>query len=293
MALWACNLREVEDFRRYLDALKAKVNSDEGLRLDLLKPGPSYHQTKSNFQRFTSFLRYTRKMEGGSFYRVRRSETGEPYTSRKDLIYPEPNIEHKDRMNNTSFRVLYTSFHEFTAMAESRLAGDYIGNKFQLTRFSTAKEISYYQLGVFSEVYLNSPRHSKQVNEYLGQMLGGAASDRVVKGFSALECAIADVLYGNDDDYHVLSSIMADAILTDNPTIDAIAYPSMQNRYGINFAFTKTFADSLKIEYSVLNKLTAVYEGGYFDYVSEFECLDFPADDGYLFKSVEFPAICR
>ncbi|WP_122218407.1 MULTISPECIES: RES domain-containing protein [Pseudomonas syringae group] len=287
MALWGCNLKEVESFIKYIECLKLKVNQDKDFRLNLLQQGGNYQHTKSNFQKFTSFLRYSSKMSGGRFYRVRRSQEGVPYTSRKELIYPGPNPEHKDRMNNTSFCVLYTSFHEFTAMAESRLNDDYIGGGFQLTRFSTDKEIAYYKLGLFSEVYLNSPRDSKEVKQHIENILGPNASDRIVKGFSALECAIADVLYGSGDDYHVLSSIMADAIFTDNPEIDAIAYPSIQNRYGVNFAFTQRCADSLIIEYSSLNKLTRVYKDGYFEYHSEQECLDFLEDENYVFSKID------
>jgi hypothetical protein len=226
-------------------------------------------------------------MSGGQFYRVRRAPDAMPYTSRKELIYPDPDPTHKDRMNNTSFRVLYTSFHEFTAMAECRLSADEVETYFQLTRFSTDKSIAYYKLGMFSEAHLNSPRDSAEVNEYIKNILGSDVSDRTVKGFSALECAVADVLYGEGDDYHVLSSIMADAIFTDNPEIDAIAYPSVQNRYGMNFAFTQHCADALKIDYSCLNKLVKVYKNGYFEYRTEQECFDFEDLESFDFSAVD------
>lgn len=287
MAIWGCNLKEVESLVGYVEWLRSEMIRNQSFRAELLQYGECYQSVKDNFQKFTSFLRYHSKIMGGRFYRVRRAKDGVPYTSRKELVYPEPNPEHQDRMNNTSFRVLYTSFHEFTAMAETRLGEGDIDERFQLTRFSTDKEISYYELGLFSEVYLNSPRDSEEVNQKIRKIIGAGASDRLVRGFSALECAIADVLYGGGEDYHILSSIMADAIFTDNPDLDAIAYPSIQNRYGMNFAFTQRFADTLRVEYSCLNRLTKVYKNGYYEYHTIHECLEFDDSDCYEFKEID------
>ncbi len=37
MALWGCNLKEVESFIKYIECLKLKVNQDKDFRLDLLQ----------------------------------------------------------------------------------------------------------------------------------------------------------------------------------------------------------------------------------------------------------------
>ena len=42
-------------------------------------------------------------------------------------------------------------------------------------------------------------------------MLGSEYCDTTVKNLSALECAIADILYNTEEDSHLLSSIFADA----------------------------------------------------------------------------------
>lgn len=163
MAIMGCNLDEAESFSREVDALRDRIQNNEGYRHDLLNQGSNYKEIKKYFQAFTRFLQYKFDVNCNAFYRVRRVKGGNPYLSRKDLIYPEPSLEHKDRMNNTSFRVLYASFHEFTAMAESRIDKDFIGKKFQLTRFSANKPLRIYRLGLFGEIYMNSPRDSDDV----------------------------------------------------------------------------------------------------------------------------------
>lgn len=124
-------------------------------------------------------------------------------------------------------------------------------------------------------------------------MFGSEGHDTTIKGYSALECAMADVLYDQNDGYHILSSILADAIFSTSPEIDAIAYRSMQNRYGTNFAFKKESADSLSISYSALNRVVEVYRNGFFKYLTEMDCLDFSNSDSFSFKRTEGRCVFR
>lgn len=268
MAIRGCNLNEVRQFNKEVNKLKRKIKNDEDYRNELLYQKANYEAIKEFFIEFLGFLRYAHDIKSDGYYRVRKVEENKPYTTRKDLIYPEPNIEHQDRMSNTSFRVLYTSFHEFTAMSEARIDKDYIGQKFQLTKFSSKKQLKTYKLGLFSELYLNSPRDYDSVKEQVIRLFGSECPDKLIQGYSALECAIANVLYSQDDNHHLLSSILSDAIFTNfqriGKDIDAIAYPSLQNRYGMNFAIKKETADNLYITYSCLNKVKEVYQDGFF-----------------------------
>ena len=124
-------------------------------------------------------------------------------------------------------------------------------------------------------------------------MFGSEYHDSTIQGYSALECAIADILYDTDKDYHILSSILADAIFTLNPDIDAIMYPSMQNRYGVNLAIKKESADSLEITYSSLNILKNAYPNGFYKYYTKMECLNFNNENNFEFTNVEGNAIYR
>ncbi|EUB75218.1 RES domain protein [Pseudomonas sp. GM41(2012)] len=293
MAIWGCNLAEVRAFVEQSNILKTRISEDEAFRKEVLEHGRIYNEIKKYFCSFTSFLRYGSEISGGSFYRVRKAKDGRPYGSRKELVYPDPSLEHKDRMNNTSFRVLYTSFHEFTAMAETRIGEEFIGQKFQLTRFTANRPLKVYRLGFFSELYSNSPRDSDYVKGKMRELFGADGFDRTIKGYSALECAMSDILYDQDDGYHILSSILADAIFSTNEDIDAIAYPSMQNRYGVNFAFKKESADLLQVSYSCLNKLTGVHNNGFFEYLTEMECFEFNNSDSFSFESTEGRVVCR
>jgi len=288
MAILGCNLDETENFHKEVEKLRRKIIDDQDFRLKLSQQTKTYQGVKDFFSTFIAFLQYELPLYCHDFYRVRRSEVeGVPYSSKKDLIYPsKPNAEHKDRMNNTSFRVLYTSFHEFTAMAENRMGHDFIARTFQLTRFTTSKPLKVYELGLFSDLYLNSPGAAELSRQRKIQLLGSDATDRIVRGYSALECAMAEVLYDQTDGYHYLSSILADAIFS-NTEVDAILYPSVQNRYGVNIAFRKECADSLDITYSSLNRLEKVYRNGFYQYRTEMECLDFSNPEKFTFSSTD------
>lgn len=282
-----CNLNEVEEFAETIKKLRKKIESNESYKDELLNQGGEYHKIKEYFRNFCSFIRYQFDIDCKNFYRIRKTENNVPYTLKKDLIYPEPSLSQEDRMSNTSFRVLYTSFHRFTAMAESRIDKSFIGKTFQLTRFSTDKPLTVFKLGLFSELSLNSPTNSNDVKDQLKIMFGAAGHAETALGYSALECSIADVLYSQENGYHILSSIMADAIFSSNPKIDAILYPSVQNRYGMNLAIKKECADTLQIKYSSLNRLTSAYSNGFYHYYTEMECADFPINDKYKFKKTE------
>lgn len=270
-ATMTINLNRVDQFIDEINKVKSYIKNNENYRNKIINQCGDYQKIKDYLIDFLSLLEYTVDINIKNFYRVRKIDDEKPFSSRKDLIYPEPNPKHNDRMNNTSFRVLYTSLHEFTAMAESRINESFIGKRFQLTRFSMEKQLKAYKLGFFSEKYLNSPRNSDK-NEIL------------MMGNSALECAIADILYDQDDGYHIFSSIVADAVFSTNEKIDVIAYPSMQNRYGINLAIKKSCADSLEISYSCMNLLNAVHKNGFFNYTTEMECYVFSDQENFVFN---------
>lgn len=159
-------------------------------------------------------------------------------------------------------------------------------DNFQLTRFPTEKEISVFRLGMFSELHLNTPRDSEFSKNKMREFFGSEHHDTTVQGHAALECAIADVLYDKNDGYHILSSIMADAIFDDITEVDAIVYPSMQNRYGTNVAIKKDFADTLNIEFTSFNRLDDVFENGFFKYTTLKECSDYSNSDVFILSDV-------
>jgi hypothetical protein len=282
-----CNLAEVGSFIDQIEKVREKIRQDESYRLDVLNHGEHYERLKKYLGNFASFLRYSEEVHCNCFYRVRKTESDTPYKTVKDLKYPDPDVRHEDRMNNTSFRVLYTSLHEFTALAETRIDKNFIGKRFQLTKFSLDKPLKTYRLGMFSELYLNNPRDSEAVRERARDFLGSGDHDRTIQGYSALEVAMSNILYDKEKDYHILSSILADAIFSTGTNIEAIMYPSMQNRYGINVALNKESADALDISYSTMNRITEVHRNGYFRYATEMECTDFLESNNLIYTPVE------
>jgi hypothetical protein len=287
MTILAVNLDEVRHFIEEINKVREKLKTNSTYRDQMLLQGKEYLSIKNFFQRLVRFLKYTNTIKIESCYRVRKIENDEPFVKLKDLLYPDPSLKHEDRMNNTSFRVLYTSLNEFTAMAEIRLDKSFINNDFQLTKFSIKKDLSVFKLGLFSELYLNSPRDSQNVKSEMQRLLCSEEQNSAVRGFSALECAIADTLYDQTNGYHILSSIVADAIFSENESIDAILYPSMQNRYGLNLAIKKDVADMLTVSYTSLNRLTDVYDNGFYKYQTIQQSTDCSNTDMFEFETVD------
>ena len=85
---------------------------------------------------------------------------------------------------------------------------------------------------------------------------------------------------------------MADAIFTANPKVEAIMYPSAQNRYGTNFAINKKLSDELIIKNSFVNKLIDVYRNGFFKYSTVKECIEIN-DNNLVFSTVENASVLR
>jgi hypothetical protein len=265
MATHGFNLKQTRDFENRVLSLREKIALDIKYKEKVLQNGKEYSYIKKYFEDHLSFLRYTNETTIDRLYRVRKLEDSIPFLEKSELIYPPPNSHHKDRMNNMSSRVLYVSLHEYTAMAETRINNSYIGKYFQLTKFGVNREFTVFKIGEFNTLYKDTPRDSEafkaKMHHYFGHSL-----DSTIEGYAALECAIADILYDQKDDYHILSSIMADAIFTTNPSVEAIMYPSVQNRYGTNLALKKELADELIIKTSLVNKLEDVYRNGFFKY---------------------------
>jgi hypothetical protein len=293
MAIFGCSLEETREFVNEITKIQNRLKNDKKLLTQLLNQEDEYLKIKEYFSNFLSFLTYSKDLTVESIYRVRKcDEIATPFNQRKELGYPPPSTDHHDRMNNTAFRVLYTSLHEYTAMSEARIDHDYIGKYFQLTRFSANKPIKVYEIGLFSELYFNSPRDSEFVKNKTKNILGEGEHDTTVRGYSALECAIAGILYNKGEKYHILSSILADAIFAINSEVEAIMYPSMQNRYGINLAIKKDLADKLSMKYTCLNLLEDSYGNGFYKYKTIKECLENIEDETLCFNEIGNTSSC-
>lgn len=286
MAIHGFNLDQTRKFEVEIKSLRRRLMVDLDFKERVLSNKIEYQRIKDFFMGNLLFLQYSFNVNIKYLYRVRKLDNAEPFKVRDELLYPPACLQHKDRMSNMSSRVLYVSFHEYTAMAETRIDDSYVNNYFQLTKFSANRNIVAFKLGQFIELYKETPRDSEIVNAKMTEFFGSHHHDGTIQGYAALECAIADILYCQEDDYHILSSIMADAIFTTNTSIEAIIYPSVQNRYGTNLALKKELADSLEIKASFVNKLEDVYSNGFFKYKTIMECLSFYKDEEFVFSDL-------
>lgn len=269
MAVWGVNLEEVKNFTEQMNQLRdlLKNTSEEIQKIEIL------NKNKDFIKNFIKFLKYSNVIDSKNFicYRVRKCLESKPFVDVRDLLYPPKEKTSLGRMNDSSTILLYTSFNEFTAISESRISE--IGSYFQLTKFEAEEDIKIFNIGRFSQILFNSPRDSLFMQEIIRAEIGDL-SDGFIRGLSSLEQSIMDFLYNREEDYFI-SSYISNSIFSEME-VDAIMYPSMQNKFGTNFAIKKSFVDnSLKIVYSNFNELTEVYKNGFFKYDTKQECIDF------------------
>lgn len=288
MAIHAVNLKEVEALQKTIQDIQSAIRENVSYRRAIEGQYGQYKEIKEYFEFQVRFLRYFHDVPVAPFYRIRKIDSNlDHHNTVSDLIYPRAEIVKSERMNNASFRVLYTSLNELTAMSEARLHKTSIGQKFQLTQFKSEQALKFYSLGDFSRAHLNLPRGSKSYKDFCLKYLGESNADRIVQGYAALECALHKVLYNSDEYSYLLSSLLADAIFSAHGSIDAISYPTLQSPFGINVAFRQEAADKLKIENSYVNELTGIYPNGFYTYKTLKSCSNFSCPDNLLFEDVE------
>lgn len=281
MAIWGVSLDEAERVKNDIEKIFKTIQSNDKALDDLAKGGDYYEQLKSYFRDWMRFVETSSIITSKTvFYRVRPLEAANKngVKSISGLKYA-PKGKKFGRMNNHSLNVMYASYHEYTAISECRLKKD---DFFQLTRFKSKQPLKYFELGLFSKLYFTTPRDSQFFKDQVKILFGVENSmDSTVRGFAALESALMDGLYAVHDSPEVsyyLSSIIADAIFTEYKDVDAIMFPSLQQRFGINLSFKESVADNLEVDYTCVNQITNVYKTGNYKYHTTLECLDFTKD---------------
>ncbi|MGX9257995.1 RES domain-containing protein [Pantoea ananatis] len=287
MAIWAVNLDEAESVKKSIESIFKTITTNPDALKSIKEGGPYYATLKEYFIHWVRFLQTVKEFPLQTpFYRVRKlnDEIFSGVSDIKGLKYAPKGLQ-LGRMNNSSFNVMYTSFHEYTAISESRLEES---DRFQLTRFQSNRPIRYHELNIFSRLYFSTPRDSTEYKEAMRTLFGVEGTDTAVRGFASLESALMDGLYANHEDpelSYLVSSIISDAIFTAYTDIDAVVLPSMQQRFGTNVCFRETAADNLDITFSCVNQVEKVYNHGFYRYRTETECLDF-AKEPLSYRSV-------
>lgn len=239
------------------------------------------------------YLRYTFTLKESDlhyFYRVRKFNTDnqseiKPYLKRDELIYPpKQNI---NRMNLEGDKILYTSINPMTAMAEARLKeGDY----FQITKFKLKRDIPYYELGIFSEMYFNITSINSRDELFKGFVGEIEFDDTLVKYNSALENLICDFLYDKKENHDDYESYIVPAHISKNIfkslSVEAIKYPTTLNRYGTNFVFNEKGTKKLDIIHSSVMIIEKKYSGGFYKVKSLYESSSCEDQNNITFEKI-------
>ncbi len=277
MAMWCVSLDEAEEVKESIRRVFEILETNQKAFNEFKNGEGYYQQLKEYFCHWVRFLKTSNILpEKTSFYRVRDLDDKNinGVSKKSELMYAPKGVKW-GRMNNHSLNVMYTSYHEYTAIAECRLKEN---EHFQLTRFESGQPIKYFELGLFAKLYFTTPRDSQEFKHQVEQLFGeGNYSDSAVRGFAALESALIDGLYSineNSDMSYMVSSVIADSIFSEVEDIDAIMFPSLQQRFGVNIAFRELTADNLDVCYTCVNKITKAFKTGHYKYQTIRQCVD-------------------
>jgi hypothetical protein len=178
--------------------------------------------------------------------RARRLDDKEWPCLKKELGYPPPEVTKRGRCNQLGDPLLYVSLYEDTALAE---IGATRGDHCVISTFELLAALRFVPVGQFDlyrrtgEAYIGA---MSQTNTIYDQIMAMPTSE-----LSALfDAFLADEFLrpsSSDVDYKI-SSIFSDILLKGDlkPTkpIDAIVYPSVAFRHGLNFALRSDAYDS-------------------------------------------------
>lgn len=278
MAIWGVNLAQADKVKNDIERIFNIISTNSSALDEIKTGGRYYHQLKEYFCDWVKFIHTVQTIpKNTAFYRVRKldEETKSGITNVDGLKYRKEGGG-LGRMSNHSLNVMYTSYNEYTAISECKLKEN---DWFQLTKFKSTRIVKYFELGLFSKLYFTLPRDSDIYKSAIKELFGESDGlDTTVRGFAALESALMDGLYAKHDDpemSHLVSSVIADAIFTIYDDIDAVLFPSLQQRFGINVSFREKAADELDIRYSCINQIDTVFKTSMYKYRTHSECIDF------------------
>lgn len=295
MAIWGVNEREVENFIIKTNELLEILRSNDKARADFESGGSYYEQVKHGYKDWLKFAMSTYDLSNETkFYRVRShgDQFAQGFKKLSNLKYP-PNgkVPYGRSSSPHALNVMYTSFHELTAIAECRL---HEGEYFQLTQFKSDTPIKCFQFGAIANAYLNTPRDSSFYTNALHNLGLKNVSDNYIRGIAALELALMNVFYASQDEedenfVYLLSSLIAECVFLNDEGIDAIVFPSIQNsqRYGTNVTFSTKKADELKLDDTSVNQITRIYQTGFVDYRTLYALESLEVEDELLYKKVD------
>ncbi len=148
MAIWGVGLDEAERVKNDIEKIFEILKSNHEALDEISKGGNYYKHLKEYFRNWMRFVHTSSELPPETpFYRVRHlnTENQNGVDNISGLKYA-PKGTKFGRMSNHSLNVMYTSYHEYTAISESRLEE---GNWFQLTRFKSKNRSNVSNLACF------------------------------------------------------------------------------------------------------------------------------------------------
>lgn len=204
-------------------------------------------------------------------WRVRKCNDGEGYGNLREIFYPPPEQTRAGRLNNAGQPVLYTSLHNFTALAEvAAEEGDYL----HIIGFQI-KPPEKLKCAIIGEIFNTHRSGRAKLCETLGDGINKILINSDIRAcrswvfldafFSML---LADKTAASSDYIH--SRIVADLINEKMPHIDAIYYMSVALENGVNLAIKPDAVNRLlHVSGTSVIKINRKYDFGIYDFSIE------------------------
>lgn len=204
-----------------------------------------YGEIRAKLQILTQDYKFLSRLVGTGFHvwRARKLTQKSPLLNVKELSYPPPQVTGVGRLNNANEPVFYGAIRKETALAEIELEeGDYV----QLAgfKFSENTNINLAMVGQFWYVFKTGrlalgedPEGS--VNNYLNSL----SPERAYKTLY-IDRFLAELLSDrNSSDKNYLHTRVLTKIIFERTNAEAVFYPSVKDKEGMNIAIKPLILD--------------------------------------------------
>lgn len=201
-------------------------------------------------------------------WRSRQAPDADGYRHHRDLHLPPTSLTPAGRLNDPGEPVLYLSLNQFSTFAEvAAKPGDHI--HIAAYRIKTPQKIRCAVVGEVYSVHRSArATTSDLLTEQINRLL--CNSDyRAARSWVYMDAFVADLLSNLNaaqDNYEASRSI-ARRIFGQNPNVDAIWYPGIALRNGVNFALKPEAAHRLlEMQFAHVVRVERVFEFGIYDF---------------------------
>lgn len=217
---------------------------------------------------FAAYQVVSLEPEGFWYWRSRKTE-GRPWETISEMSHPQPSIAKVGRLNDSGAPKLYAADNPATALLETNVEeGDIV----QLIAFREIPD-QFFRFGVVGELHHVMKRGALRIlgntaaAQAISKMLNESPEEEA-RSMVYVDAFLDHILASaNEREHSYVRSRSVAAMIHQQPGLDGIAYPSVPDPLGRNFAILPdAAAQKLRAVCSQLVRIKRLHRFGYVDY---------------------------